>query len=132
MKTRLAIILAIIFLAPIFGQAAGITNYFTQGWIIAGTNTDVGTTGLATGRLYVAIGVNETTNTDYTAVMMTYAVESFMANLSRFMEAQLAVTPITDFDIETSTVYTPTTSNVMYKTTNRNMTEDVTKLLTDP
>jgi hypothetical protein len=107
-----------------------LTNYFTQGVIIPAAFTNAGDTGLATGVVYFAIAIDETTNTDYTAAMITNSITSFTENLVRFVGVQIGTNTFTLFEINENTQWDPVSSTNIYKTTHRIISAKQTYVIT--
>jgi hypothetical protein len=107
------------------------TNYFTQAVLVTAANTNSGVTGLVTGKLYLAIAIDETTNAQYTAASQTNDIRALTANLVRFVQARTATNDLQNFSITDQTKWTPTSSNVIYLRTYRIVQEDKTYYISE-
>jgi hypothetical protein len=97
-----------------------ITNYFSQAIVIPSV-TNVGLTGLATGRVYIAFSVPNITTTEYTAALVTNDVRATIGAIVKKLDVQLAAETnttkqFTSFGIDETLQWTTATNRVIYRT----------------
>jgi len=104
-----------------------LTSYYTNAVIISATNENTGTTGLATGVVYVAFRVSELANTEYTAALLTNDVRPWIARQVDYLQERIAAQPSSNrFTTFTVSPRTATYSGASSRTLFRGISEQQT------
>jgi hypothetical protein len=125
---------AALILAAAIAQAApptAITNYYTQAVIIRPTCTNAGTTGIVTGRTYVALAIAPMANAEYTAALMTNDVRPFISRTVDYLQeriaAQASSNRFTTFQVsERSATYSGATNRTLFRGISEQQTISIT------